>query len=120
MLLAGGEEEEIILKYARALFHSVSLSKAGETVLPEPNLLVFYRSLTQLLWWLLGKESNCKAGDTGDLGSIPVLGKIFWKRKWQPTPVFLPGKSQGQRSLTGYSPWGHKELDTPEQLTQQQ
>ena len=32
-------------------------------------------------------------------------------RKWQPTPIFLPGKSHGQRSLTGYSPWGHKELD---------
>ena len=37
---------------------------------------------------------------------------IFWRRKWQPTPVFLPGKSQGQRRLAGYSPWGHKELDT--------
>ena len=35
-------------------------------------------------------------------------GKIPWRRKWQPTPVFLPGKSQGQRSLAGYSPWGHK------------
>ena len=31
-----------------------------------------------------------------------------WRRKWQPTPVFLPGKSHGQRSLAGYSPWGHK------------
>ena len=50
----------------------------------------------------------------------PWVGRIPWRRKWQPTPVFLPGKSQGQRSLTGYSPWGHKELDTPEQLTQQQ
>ena len=37
-----------------------------------------------------------------------------WKRKWQPTPVFLPGKSHGQRSLEGYSPWGHKELDMTE------
>ena len=34
--------------------------------------------------------------------------KIPWRRKWQPTPVFLPGKSHGQRSLAGYSPWGHK------------
>ena len=34
------------------------------------------------------------------------------KRKWQPTPVFLPGKSHGQRSLAGYSPWGRKESDT--------
>ena len=37
-----------------------------------------------------------------------------WKRKWQSTPVFLPGKSHGQRSLVGYSPWGHKESDTTE------
>jgi len=41
------------------------------------------------------------------------------KRKWQPTPVFLPGKPHGQRSLRGYSPWGHKELVKTEQLRQQ-
>ena len=35
-----------------------------------------------------------------------------WRRKWQPTPVLLPGKSHEQRSLVGYSPWGHKESDT--------
>ena len=39
-----------------------------------------------------------------------------WKRKWQPTPVFLPGKSHEQRSLVGYSPWGHKESVTTERL----
>ena len=42
--------------------------------------------------------------------------KHFWRRKWQPTPVFLPGKSYGQTSLVGYSPWGHKESDTTERL----
>ena len=36
----------------------------------------------------------------------------FWRRQWQPTPVLLPGKSHGQRSLVGCSPWGHEELDT--------
>ena len=40
-----------------------------------------------------------------------------WRRKWQPTSIFLPGKSQGQRSLAGYSPWDLKELDMIEQLT---
>ena len=40
--------------------------------------------------------------------------KIPWRRAWQPTPVFLPGESHGQRSLKCYSPWGHKELDTTE------
>ena len=39
-----------------------------------------------------------------------------WRRKWQSTPVFLHGESHGQRSLVGYSPWGHKELDTTERL----
>ena len=37
-----------------------------------------------------------------------------WRRKWQPTPVFLPGESHGQRSLAGYSPWGRKESDVTE------
>ena len=37
-----------------------------------------------------------------------------WRRKWQPTPIFLPGKFHGQRSLAGYTPWGHKESDTTE------
>ena len=40
----------------------------------------------------------------------------YWRRKWQPTPVFLPGKSHGWRSLAGYSPWGHKESDMTERL----
>ena len=40
----------------------------------------------------------------------------FWRRKWQATPVFLPGKPHGQRSLAGYSPWGCKESDMTEQL----
>ena len=48
-------------------------------------------------------------------GSIPGSGKIPQRRKWQPTPVFLPGKPHRQKSLTGYSPWGHKELSTAEQ-----
>ena len=42
------------------------------------------------------------------------VGKIRWRRKWQSTPVLLPGKSHGQRNLVGYSPWGRKESDTTE------
>ena len=42
---------------------------------------------------------------------------IFWRKKWQPTPVFLPGKSHGQRSLVGYSSWGRKEMETTERLS---
>ena len=46
----------------------------------------------------------------------PWIGKIPWKRKSQPTPVLLPGKFHGWRSLVSYSPWGCKELDMTEQL----
>ena len=48
---------------------------------------------------------------------VPSLGrKIPWRTKWQPTPVFLPGESCGQRTLVGYSPWGCKESDTTKRL----
>ena len=47
----------------------------------------------------------------------PLVGKIPWGRKWQPTPMFLSGKSHGWRNLAGYSPWGCKESDITEQLT---
>ena len=46
----------------------------------------------------------------------PWVGKIPWRRKWQTTPVSLPGKFHGQRRLVGISPRGHKESDTTEQL----
>ena len=47
----------------------------------------------------------------------PRVQKIPWSRKWQPTQVFLPGKSHGQRSLAGYRPWHHKESHMTEQLS---
>ena len=46
-----------------------------------------------------------------DTGSDPWVGKIPWRKSWQPTPVFLPGEFHGQGSLKDYSPWGHKESD---------
>jgi len=50
---------------------------------------------------LVVKNPPANAGDTKDDGSIPGLGKISWRRVWQPTSVFLPGESYGQRSLAG-------------------
>ena len=47
----------------------------------------------------------------------PWFRKMPWRREWQPTPLFLPGKFHGQRCLAGYSPWDCKESDTTEQLT---
>ena len=52
----------------------------------------------------------------GTSGFSLWVGKIVWRREWQPTPVFSPGESHGQRSLAGYSPWGRKELDMTEWL----
>ena len=54
--------------------------------------------------------------DAQNTDSIPRSSKMPWRRKWQPTPVFLPAKSHGQKSLVGYSPWGHKESNMTEQL----
>ena len=65
-----------------------------------------------------------EAGRLQSIGSISLqhhteyflYPKILWRRKWQSTPVFLPGESHGRRSLVGYSPWGRKESDTTERL----
>ena len=63
------------------------------------------------------KTPPAKAGDIRDVGLIdPCVRKIPWRRAWQPTPVFLPGESHGQRSLVGNSPWDHKESDTTEAI----
>ena len=64
--------------------------------------------LSGLPWWLSGKESTCQCRRPGP---DPLVGKMPWRRKWQPTPVFLPGKFHGQRSLVGYSPRGRKRVD---------
>ena len=63
-----------------------------------------------------GKEPTCHCRRHKRCRSLPLVGKIPWRRAWQLTPVFLPGESYGQRSLTGYSPWVLKESDMTEQL----
>ena len=59
-----------------------------------------------LPWWLRGKESICQCRI---YGFDSWVGKIPWRKKWQPTPVFLPGKSHGRGAC---NPWGHKKLNT--------
>jgi len=56
------------------------------------------------------KNLPTNAGDLGDTGSVPGLGRFHQRRKWQPIPVFLPGKFHGQRSPAGYSPLDHKKV----------
>ena len=61
--------------------------------------------------WLNGKESTYRSCRRHRFH--PWVRKIPWRQKWWPIPVFLPGKSHGQRSLAGYSPWGHKSQTGP-------
>ena len=61
-----------------------------------------------------GEEPTCQCRRHG---FDPWVGKIPWRRAWQPTPVFLPGEPHGQKSLVGYGPWGRKELNTTERHT---
>ena len=68
---------------------------------------------SRVLWWLSGKEPACRCRRCG-LDSW--VRKIPWTRKWQSTPVFLPGEFHEQRSVGGYSPWGLKESDLTDQL----
>ena len=68
-----------------------------------------------LSWWHSGKgrpTCQCRRGKRGRFD--PRVGKIRWSRKWKPTPVFLPGKSHGQRSLLGYRQQGRKESNVTE------
>ena len=67
--------------------------------------------------WLSGKKFACQQRRHRRCGFDPWIGKIPWRRKWQPIPVFLTGESHEQRSLAGNSPSGHRELDTTEQLS---
>ena len=60
------------------------------------------------------KNPPASAGDVRDTGVIPESGRFPWSRKWQPTPVFLPGESHGQRSLVGYTVQKVTESDATE------
>ena len=65
-----------------------------------------------LLWWLTGKEASCQCRRHRRRRFDPWVRKIPWSRKWQSTPVFLPGKFHGQRSLVGYTVHAVTERDT--------
>ena len=85
--------------------------------LPQPLNRPFYYHLLFLPWApqmilsvvriLSGKEYSCQCRRCG---FNPWIGKVPWRRKWPPTPVFLPGKFHGQRCLADYSPWGSKRV----------
>ena len=85
--------------------------------------MIFFFKVFKILGWgggwgtpggCRGKEAICQCKTCKRGGFDPWVEKIAWKGKWQPTPVFLPGEFHGQRSLAGYSPWGHKESNLTE------
>ena len=71
------------------------------------NYHFHFQSILGLPWWLSSKEFTCQCRTQG---FNPWVGKIPWRRKWQPTPVFFSGKSHGQRSLASYSSRGCKRI----------
>ena len=86
-------------------------------VFPFPtSLTTFILSCLLQMGFPGGSEVKASAHNAGDLGSIPASGRFSWRRKWQPTPVFLPGESHRQKNLVGYSPRSHKELDMTKRL----
>ena len=84
------------------------LAGRGVAVAYQAKLGKKMLALEKLPRWLSGKESACQCRRHKRCGFDPWVGKIPWRRKWQPTLVFWPGKSHEQRSLAGYSPWGCK------------
>ena len=94
------------------------LSTGHRVVFVWLYLLIYFFSSSRfvalpwwLRWWRICLQCRRPGFDSW-------VGKIPWRREWQPTPVFLPGEFHERRNLEGYSPWGHKEPDTTEWLTQ--
>ena len=103
-------------------FSSTVRQRVNSTFLHHFVLCQSSMRASQLAQVIKNKNPPANAGSTGRrYGFNPLLRKILWRRKWKPTPAFLPGASRGQRSITwteapgtGFSPWGCKELDMTE------
>ena len=85
-----------------------------EKMAAHPSILAWRSPWTEEPGGSDSKEFACQCGRPR---FEPWVGNIPWRREWLPTPVFLPGAFHGQRSLVGYSPWGHKESDMTERLS---
>ena len=83
------------------MLRSMMLQRVRQDLETEQQLVIL-----GLPWWLGGKELTCQCRRQK---FYLWVRKIPWRRKWKPSPVFLPGKPHGQKSLAGYCPWGHKE-----------
>ena len=79
--------------------------------LPEKSITETQTAVLEVRNAISSQVARRQCSGRGGRRFKPCVGKIPWRRKWQPTPVFLPGKFHGQRSLAGYSLWGCKDLD---------
>ena len=97
---------------SKATWHAMPLIRttvrSAVTGIMNETCIPHLGDITNTPRWCSGKESTCRC--------LPWSGKIPWRRTWQPIPIFLPGKSQGQKKTGGYSPWDYKELDMTERL----
>ena len=103
-----------IFKWLHRFFYFVSLGNLFYKGFVHLIQIVIYVAIYLFIWAFsrhTGKESACQCWRYKRHRFDSWVRKSPWKRKWQPTPVFLPEKSHGQRSLVGYSPWGHRESD---------
>ena len=91
---------EVASRGTMFVWYAISLLVASAD---EYFIIFSCRNLGGLPWWHSGEESTCQCRR---LGFSPWVGKISWRRKWQPTAIFLPGKSHGQRSLAGLQSMG--------------
>ena len=98
-------------------------TSASSSSVSSPYLSYFHFRTSKKAWEI---SCYCFPGGSDDKESACQcrrhefdlwMGKIPWRRKWKPTPVFLPGESHERRSLEGYSPWGHKESDMTEWIS---
>ena len=89
-------------------------SKAAWLKTTMPGFLSSLRNALGFPGGTIGTEPTCQCRRHKRRGFDPWVGKIPWRKAWQPTPVFLPGESHEQRSLEGYSPWSQKASDTIE------
>ena len=97
----------IVSRLPRLILEQYTSHLAMGNFLTLPTHSQLKNPSTRLGWCPGGsgaKNLPASAGDVGSASADPWGGMIPWRRKWQPTPVFMPGKSHGQRSLVGYSP----------------
>ena len=102
-----GEDELHLVPHSNAML-------CGKHLHRHTQKLCFTSYMGRLPRWLNDKESTWQCRRCRRLGFNAWVTKILWRRKSQSTPIFLPGKSHGQRILVGYNPWGQKESDMTE------